>query len=140
MNFLKLEDGTKVEVYEGMDVAGLLGITKYEPPIPVHMAGEVLNLFGVPYKYDFESIQSVPDLFEIGEPVVASEKLHGTSFQAGYVPGMDKEECFVNGEFYVTSKGIGNRGLAFKDNEANDGNLYVKTLRSMISDGITDRM
>lgn len=131
---------TDTVVTPGEDISGLLHITKYEPPVPVHMAGEVCNLFGVPYKYDFESVQSVTDLFDVGEEVVATEKLHGTFFQAGYVPGLENPECFGGGDFFVTSKGIGNRGLAFKDNANNDGNLYVKTLRQMIADGVTDRM
>lgn len=59
------------------DYAELFGILKYEPPIPVHMAGEVMALFGVPTKYDFENLKSVPDIFDDTDFVIATEKLHG---------------------------------------------------------------
>ena len=75
--FVKNEAGEVLEVVEGDDVAEFLNITKYEPPIPVAMAGEVAAIFGKTANYDFESIQSVPDLFTVGEAVVATEKLHG---------------------------------------------------------------
>lgn len=71
------EAGDILNVSEGDDVAEFLGITKYEPPVPVGMAGEVCAIFGHTANYDFESIQTVPDLFEDGETVVATEKLHG---------------------------------------------------------------
>jgi len=136
------EDGLMhhLAVEEGMDVAAQLGIIKYEPPIPVHMAGEVLNLFGVIKKFDFESIQTLPDLFEAGEPVVATEKAHGTFAQIGYVPGLGHPECFAGGDIYVSSKGMGNKGLAFKDSEANRGNLYVRALRGALGEGLADRL
>jgi RNA ligase (TIGR02306 family) len=61
----------------GEDASEHLGITKWSPPIPVNMAGEVANLSGHTVKYDFERIESVPDMFAPGEQVVATEKLHG---------------------------------------------------------------
>lgn len=121
---------------EGRTIADILGITKYEPVIPAAMGGEILNLFGLVRKYDFESIQTVPDLFEPGEMVVATEKLHGTYCQIGYEPGMENDECFGLGDIYVASKGYGASGLGFKDNEANDRNLYVRTVRKLLADGI----
>lgn len=130
----------KFTVTEGQNVADLMGITKYEPPIPVHMAGEVLNLFGTIKAFDFESIQTVPDLFSPGEAVHVTEKLHGTFCQIGWVPGLGNAECFADGNVYVASKGLGNKGLAFKDNEANKDNLYVRTLRKMIADGLVARL
>lgn len=62
---------------DGDDAAEFLGIEKYEPPIPIGMSGEVANLFGVPHKYDFENLERVPDMFEDGEEVEATEKIHG---------------------------------------------------------------
>lgn len=49
-------DDINVGVNLGDDVSNLLGITKYEPPIPQAMAGQVSNLFGKTLKYDFENI------------------------------------------------------------------------------------
>ena len=74
---LQGQDGTYQFVQNGDDVAEFLGITKYEPPIPVSLAGEVTNIFGSTAKYDFESIQTLTDLFKVGEDVIATEKLHG---------------------------------------------------------------
>lgn len=70
-------DATQFIVAVGDDASSFLGITKYEPPIPVHLAGEVTNLFDHTIKYDFERLESVPDMFAPGELVVATEKLHG---------------------------------------------------------------
>lgn len=65
------------KIYEGVDLQEYLGITKYEPPIPVHLAGEVKNLMGKTLKYDIENIQKYPNVLEQGELVVMTEKLHG---------------------------------------------------------------
>ena len=134
------EAGDLLKVAEGDDVADFLGITKYEPPVPIGMAGEVCAIFGHTANYDFESIQTVPDLFEDGEIVVATEKLHGTNCQIGYVPGLDHEELFHDGNLYVGSKGMSAKGLVMKNNTANDGNIYVRTLRGLIENGFGERI
>lgn len=72
-----LEDGSRQRVLQGDDVSEYLGITKWSPPIPVAMAGEVANLAEAAFKYDFERIESVPNLFDPNEQVSATEKLHG---------------------------------------------------------------
>jgi len=118
----------------GQDASDILGITKYEPPIPVNMAGEVANLSSHTVKYDFERLENVPDMFAPGEQVVATEKLHGTFCAIGYVPDLNHPEMFgANGDIIVHSKGLGGQGLAFKNNEANAGNLYVRTLRNLLA-------
>lgn len=134
------KDGKYVLVREGVDVAEDLGITKYEPPIPVAMAGEVASIFGYTSGYDFESIQSVTDLFTVGEDVVATEKLHGTNCQIGYVPGLNHEELFFGGDIYVGSKGLSAKGLVMKNNEANAGNLYVRTLNALLDAGLGEKI
>lgn len=126
------DKGEEHFVNDGTDLAAFLGITKYEPPIPQSMAGEVAAMFGAPIKYDFESIQKVTDLFDAGEEVEATEKLHGTFCQIGYVPGLNHPDAFLDGNLYVASKGLGAQGLAFKNNEANDRNVYVRALNAVI--------
>jgi RNA ligase (TIGR02306 family) len=124
----------------GEDASAVLGITKYEPPIPVHMAGEVANLFGYTIKYDFERIESVPDIFEPGMQVMAHEKLHGTFMAIVYAPELHHTEMFgAQGDILVHSKGLGAQGLVFKNNHANDGNLYVRMLRKLLNEGLEDR-
>jgi RNA ligase (TIGR02306 family) len=125
-----------LEVAEGDDVSGFLGIFKYEPVIPMGMSGEVCNVAEAPHSYDFESIQRLPDLFDAGEIVEASEKIHGSCFQFGYIPGLNHEELFFDGNVYCASKGLGAKGLVFKNNAANDANLYVRSLRKMLDDDL----
>ena len=125
---------------EGEDLAGDLEIVKYEPPIPVHMQGEVANLRGHTLAYDIESIQKYPDLLREGEEVVFTEKLHGTWTCFGYDPGLDHAELLEGGTI-ITSKGNADSGLGFKWNEANEHNLYVMTFRAaMLETGMWDRV
>jgi RNA ligase (TIGR02306 family) len=138
---LTLEDGSEVDVESGQDVAELLGVVKYEPPIPVHMAGEVFNAHGYTLSYDIENIKKYPDTFVEGEEVVMTEKLHGTWTCLGHnvnLPGykiavehgtmlilQPVTNCKI-----VTSKGMSGQGLAFKFNDANVGNLYMRSLQT----------
>ena len=105
---------------EGDDVQAALGITKYEPPIPVHMGGEVQNVHGYTLPYDIEDVKKYPDVLQEGEPVEFTEKLHGTWCCLGW----HRE---VGG--IITSKGLSQRGLSFKFNDANENNIYVKAWR-----------
>jgi len=132
-------NGDSRKVFTGEDMSSHMGITKYSPPIPVHMAGEVANLFGSTVRYDFERIETVPDLFEPGEPVVASEKIHGTMVAIVFEPGLNHPEMFgQHGEIIVHSKGLGSQGLAFKNNQANAGNLYVRALQALLDGGFEE--
>ena len=133
-------NGDALVYWEGMDASGVMGITKYIPPIPVHMAGEVANMFDHTVRYDFERLESVPDMFASDMTVTATEKLHGTFCAIVYEPGLNHAEMFgEHGDIIVHSKGLGGQGLAFKNNAANDGNLYVKTMRKLLGDGLEDR-
>lgn len=124
----------------GEDLAEALDIVKYEPPIPVHMQGEVVNVRGHTLRYDIESLQKFPDLLRDGEEVVFTEKLHGTWTCFGYWPGLDHPEILEGGTI-VTSKGMSDSGLAFKWNEANRNNLYVMSFTAaMLEDGRWDRV
>ena len=123
----------------GDDVAPLLGITKYEPPIPVGMAGEVYNCGqAVTVDYDIENLKKYPDVLQEGEEVIFTEKLHGTSFQIGLLPVADtyhNDDHFRvktedgEGYFFIASKGLGAQGLCFKDVDANTNNVYVRAAR-----------
>jgi len=104
----------------GEEVSHFFGIQKYEPPVPVHMSGEVDNKHGWAINFDVENAKKHPDVLIPGEDVVITEKLHGTFCQAGYVPEHDM--------FIIASKGLGSRGLVFKLNDKNQDNLYVRTV------------
>jgi RNA ligase (TIGR02306 family) len=122
----------------GDDASSILGITKWEPPIPAHMAGEVAYVSNAALKYNFDRWESVPDIFDPGELVVATEKLHGTLMCVQYLPGMNHPDMFLDHtgcrSITVSSKGLGSQGLVFKDNDANSNNIYVQTLRNLLSD------
>jgi len=115
----------RVEV--GDDVQDFLGIEKYEPPVPVHMSGEVFNARGNTLKYDIENFRKYPDVLEEGEEVVVMEKLHGTFCCIGVVP---KGEASTSaGRHIISSKGLSSKGLALKLNEKNKDNVYVRAAR-----------
>ncbi len=119
----------------GLDVAELLGIVQWEPPIPISMVGEVCNIYGKTLRYDIENLKKYPHILEEGEEVVMTEKLHGTFMGIGYWPGLGKTDLFEGGDVFTFSKGLGAQGLVFKDNENNWNNLYVKNLVDLI-DGV----
>lgn len=59
------------------DFADELGITKWVPPIPVGMSGQVEPAPNLLRWIEIENIKRYPDIFEPGEPVIATEKIHG---------------------------------------------------------------
>ena len=106
------------QVVEGDDVTELLELVKYEPPIPISMQGEVRAVHGATLKYDIEDFKKYPEEFREGEPVVMTEKLHGT----WCCLGRHTEHGPI-----VTSKGMSDKGLALLLDDANRNNLYVRT-------------
>jgi len=121
-----------VYVNEGDDVAEALGITKWEPPIPVHMAGQVWNAMGKTIKYDIENWKNHPDVIQEGEQVVFTEKAHGTFCAMGIQNPEDPT-------YVVHSKGLGAKGLAFKLNPQNADNLYVRLFNN-VGNEIVDQL
>ena len=78
------------EMPVGTDMSESLGIKKYEPPVaPATMRGATASpKQSNPYfhKYtDIENFKHHNNLFEPGEIVVVTEKIHGTNFRAGWV-------------------------------------------------------
>lgn len=107
------------------DVSGFLDITKYEPPIPSHMAGKIAGVdLAATLSYDFENIKKHPDLFVTGETVMITEKIHGTFMQVGVVPSNMANERFYKGRVIVTSKGMGAKGFIL--DHTDDTNLYIQ--------------
>lgn len=79
----------------GDDLAEALEITKYEPPEPEFAMGPTRgakkaskNQINPNFKKytDIENIKWYTNVFQEGEPVYISEKLHGTSARYGFVP------------------------------------------------------
>ncbi len=75
---------------EGLDLTEVLGITKYEKPIPANLRGKVKGNF--PHflrKTDEERIQNIPWVLEKfkGQPFYVTEKLDGSSFTCYWKEG-----------------------------------------------------
>ncbi|MFD6905837.1 RNA ligase (ATP) [Streptomyces sp. NPDC060077] len=104
---------------DGTDFAEVLGITKWVPPVPPTMDGEVESAPDLLPWVDIENIQRYPEIFAPGEPVVLTEKLHGTACLLTYSAGDDR--------VYVSSKGFGGRSLALREDPRN---LYWRAVRA----------
>ncbi|MFD5426325.1 RNA ligase (ATP) [Streptomyces sp. NPDC127084] len=96
---------------EGTDFTELLGITKWSPPIPPTMSGEIEAAPELLPWVDIENLQRYPDIFAPDEPVVLTEKLHGTACLVTYVAS--------SGKVLVSSKGFGSKGLALREDPRN---------------------
>jgi RNA ligase (TIGR02306 family) len=121
-----VDHATTQFINEGDDVAEFFGIIKYEPPIPSGMNGEVAAIHEFAFGYDIESWQNHPDFLKNDE-VEACLKIHGTHSRISYRPNVIHEEMFGEGDVGIASKGLGSKGLVFKNNEKNlTSNLYVR--------------
>lgn len=120
INVMKRKNG---EVYhemlvEGKDVSELLGIVKYEPPIPANLSGEIKGLFpGFIAKTDEERIQNLTNEIEEWKKenilFYITEKLDGSSATF----------YLKDGEFGVCS-----RNLELKETE---NNTFWKVAREL---------
>ena len=125
-----------IEAREGDDVAERLGLTTYEPPIPVAMGGEVFNAGReLTLDFDVQNWKSYPDILREGEEVIFTEKLHGTCTIVAILPHKDAHpEAFgERRNILIMSKGLAAKGLALKNNERNQSNLYVRATRALVA-------
>jgi len=116
----------------GMDVTEILGVTKYEEPIPACLGGTALGRFpSHSIKTDEERIQNLTEIFPEYKKYtwIATEKLDGTS-----------GTYFINNEIF----GVASRNLELKENETNSFwsvarklNLEYKMRLFMASHGLT---
>lgn len=101
-----------------LDFACDLGIEKWVPDVPAHMNGQVEPAPNLIRWVDIENLQRYPDIFQFGEEVVATEKIHGTACLVTYDRG--------TGQLLVSSKGHGEKSLALVES---DTNLYWRAAR-----------
>ena len=102
---------------EGADVTDLLGVLKWEPPLPVGMSGKVKGGFpGFLPKTDETRVQVLETVLERhrGKTFYVTEKLDGTSFTA----------FLRQGEFGICSRNL------WMD-EADESNVLVRVARSV---------
>lgn len=103
---------------EGVDVTDLLGIVKYEPPIPAELAGKIRGNFpSFLRKTDEERVQNLTKFYnnwvEEGLDFYVTEKLDGSSATF----------YFNNGVFGVCSRNL--------DLEETEGNTFWKVAREL---------
>ncbi|WP_431687425.1 RNA ligase (ATP) [Hahella sp. NBU794] len=123
-------------VEEGQCVAELLGVQKYEPPIPTSMAGDIFNAGQrLTVHFDVENWKSYPDILQDGEEVVFTEKLHGTFTGVAILPEKDaRPEAFgVKRNVLIFSKGLGAKGLVLANTDGNSANVYVRATTGMVA-------
>lgn len=107
------------------DVAERLGITKYEPPIPISFSGKMFNLGSEKtVRYDVEHLKKYPEAFGEIDQITITEKIHGTNIQIGILKNFSDDRLFgKNKNIYVTCKGMGGQGLVFNNDVVN---VYTK--------------
>jgi RNA ligase (TIGR02306 family) len=119
----------------GVDVSNDLGITKYEPPIPTQLAGQV-KAFDMPFvgSHDCEHANVyVNDLVQ-GERVVVTEKVHGSQFILAH--DIDTNQTIVS------SKGMLKQGLSIEESDTNTywmaakNDLIVEKIISNFTSGV----
>ncbi|WP_030056327.1 MULTISPECIES: RNA ligase (ATP) [Streptomyces] len=113
----------------GVDFAELLGVVKWQPPVPTSMSGVAVSAPDLLPWVDIENLKRYPDVFEPGEPVVLTEKLHGSCCLVTYTA--------ATGEVQVSSKGIGAQGLALVEDERN---LYWRAVRAYDMPAVAARL
>lgn len=84
----------------GFDVTEILGVTKYEKPIPVNMRGKIrcpISRLAVP-KTDEMRVQNIPDVLERhkGKILYITEKIDGTSMSCYLDPETGLHVCSRN--------------------------------------------
>ncbi len=95
----------------GEDVTDRIGIKKYEPPVPLNMSGDVESVDWICKYTDVERYENFPDVFEKGEEVVVTEKIHGSNLRVS----QKDTNLFVGGHNWM-----------WKEEEKN---LYWKAIR-----------
>lgn len=128
LNILAGDQEHQTAVELGEDAAEWLGITKWEPAVPIHMQGKMLPAcYDAVHGYDFENIKKRPDLFQEGELVVITEKIHGTLLQVSVVPESMANERYYKGRVIITSKGLGREGFIL--DHTDETNLYAQVAK-----------
>ncbi len=107
----------------GQDVAQELGVVKYVAPVPKSMNGRLVDALGYTVRnWDIEHYAKFQNenetTFALNDPVVVTEKLHGTWCAVGWHQDFG---------WIVSSKGFSHAGQAFdlEDEQNRNKNVYV---------------
>jgi RNA ligase (TIGR02306 family) len=118
---------TGLLVKEGEDVTEIMGIKKFEPPVPVQLDGELLgHRPSFVYKTQEMRVQSMPGLLDemAGREVYISTKIDGTSMSVYYNGEYEAQDAF----------GVCNRNWELKPSQKG---AYWRTARKL---GLMDKL
>ena len=101
------------------DLATLLGVTKWTPPVPPRLAGTAEPAPDLLPWPEIANLCRYPGVFIEDEPVVVTEKIHGTACLVSYLAR--------TGAAHVSSKGFGARRTAIRPS---DTNLHWRAVRT----------
>lgn len=121
-----------VDLAEGQDYAEALGIVKWEPPVPTQLAGAAFSCPEIEPYTEIENLKRFPGAFAEGEPVVATEKLHGTCSIFTW--------DVARGELLVSSKGLAKKRLCLEDLRDERGRSVNAYWRMAHEFGIADTL
>lgn len=101
---------------ESQSVMEELGVTKFVPEIPAELLGAAYALEEHErLDFDIENIKAYPDLFQVGEPVVMTEKVHGVFMGVGGLPvRLARPDHAFDDRAFVSSKGLLADRMAFR--------------------------
>lgn len=106
----------------GVDVSEVLGISKYVPEIP-DVIKDTVEVFSYDLKHDIKHDCRYPavylDKFKEGQDITITSKLHGSQINI----------IWLDDKTYISSKGLWDQGLVFKQNV---DNVYSKAWTNTI--------
>jgi len=94
-----------------IDFSETLGISKWVPEVPEYLSGQAVSAVQLQRWIEIEDIKRYPNIFRPGEPVIANEKIHGTTLCVTRVS--------ESAELFVSSKGLAAQRLAFAESQPN---------------------
>lgn len=114
LGYLTLSDGSKqyqlgpydnsLVIEDGLDITELLGITKYEPPIPAELSGKVKGRFpSFIRKTDEERVQNLTKEYETWKK---DKHLKRNFYVSEKIVGSSSTFYYNNGEFGVCSRNL----------------------------------
>jgi RNA ligase (TIGR02306 family) len=118
----------------GQSVMAELGVTKFEPEIPKELQGSVYALEREEgLSFDLENIKAFPNVFQEGETVVLTEKIHGVFLGIGAVPARlaRPDSGHYQGRAWVSSKGLLSDRLAFDHRSEDEPNIYLRAAQQL---------
>lgn len=99
------------------DVADQFGIVEWIPPVPKELLAIAMPLTAARLNYEIGRLKMYPNLLSDDE-VVVTEKLEGECLQMTWLGGERIEGCHADGLIAITTKGLAQQGLVFRDVEA----------------------